>query len=465
MYREPSPSSASKSSAAIKDPSASARSTIRRQATIRRPSRYARNARGGSFRSHSSRHGANNSGRDSSGIGRHAQSPISIDSPEYADLEYVRRMADRSSRMPSRRGRHAQSSVSIDSPEYEDFQYLRRMADMGSRVTSRRASPSALDQPGRQLRIARESALRPDISHSLLLGDLLNQPPPENGLTDRQSPDHISFTPRFAPAMAYHRSTSPRPPLGFSRLPSFAPLDGPRDDDTAAPNPPLSQRAGLRSANRGSGQSREPVVDGLGDRERSLGPDDENDAWDTLLTTITPDANLPSANSSFASGITSSTAERPRVRVSRSPVTSSQTLPSSLDSSATTVPMVLDPYPEYLNPCDYPSSSDGDTESDSEANYRALYRRSRDRLHRSHHHLGSTMGSQPPIPTISVSFTHATANPELQRMQAILNRLSRREDVPDDWWAAAGLPRTMSRRAQGGSHGAETPDGPLGQRF
>ncbi|SPN97510.1 uncharacterized protein DNG_01024 [Cephalotrichum gorgonifer] len=42
------------------------------------------------------------------------------------------------------------------------------------------------------------------------------------------------------------------------------------------------------------------LPDGLGDRERSMSPD-PNGTWDTLLTTLTPDPQPPSAGSSFAS--------------------------------------------------------------------------------------------------------------------------------------------------------------------
>lgn len=53
----------------------------------------------------------------------------------------------------------------------------------------------------------------------------------------------------------------------------------------------------------GPGRHAEPLtgpMDGLGDRERSLSPD-ANGTWDTLLTTLTPDPQPPSAGSSFAS--------------------------------------------------------------------------------------------------------------------------------------------------------------------
>ncbi|KAF7545807.1 hypothetical protein G7046_g9469 [Stylonectria norvegica] len=45
-------------------------------------------------------------------------------------------------------------------------------------------------------------------------------------------------------------------------------------------------------------------VDGLGDRERSLSPE----RWNTLLTTLTPDPQPPSAGSSFASNVASQSA-------------------------------------------------------------------------------------------------------------------------------------------------------------
>ena len=48
------------------------------------------------------------------------------------------------------------------------------------------------------------------------------------------------------------------------------------------------------------------TVDGLGDRRRSFSPDD--DAWDTLLTTITPDERIPSVHSSFTSASASASA-------------------------------------------------------------------------------------------------------------------------------------------------------------
>lgn len=51
--------------------------------------------------------------------------------------------------------------------------------------------------------------------------------------------------------------------------------------------------------------ARQDTLDGLGDRQRSFSPDD--DAWETMLTTITPDERVPSAHSSFTTATASAT--------------------------------------------------------------------------------------------------------------------------------------------------------------
>ena len=63
-----------------------------------------------------------------------------------------------------------------------------------------------------------------------------------------------------------------------------------------------SSRAMSRSQRRNQHQSN---FDGLGDRERSFSPDD--DQWETMLTTIPLDERVPSAHSSFTSATASST--------------------------------------------------------------------------------------------------------------------------------------------------------------
>ena len=74
--------------------------------------------------------------------------------------------------------------------------------------------------------------------------------------------------------------------------------------------PPLQRTARPLSATtwptRGHAHS---LVDGLGDRERSFSPD--NDQWETILTTIQPDERVPSQQSSFTSASSSSMSSNP----------------------------------------------------------------------------------------------------------------------------------------------------------
>ncbi|MBE3043443.1 hypothetical protein IMZ48_12905 [Candidatus Bathyarchaeota archaeon] len=65
-------------------------------------------------------------------------------------------------------------------------------------------------------------------------------------------------------------------------------------------------------------EHRAAPADGLGDRERSLSPD--TNGWDTLLTTLAPDPQPPSAGSSFASA-TASTAATSQSTVPSAPPT------------------------------------------------------------------------------------------------------------------------------------------------
>ncbi|KAG6037296.1 hypothetical protein E4U41_005238 [Claviceps citrina] len=82
-----------------------------------------------------------------------------------------------------------------------------------------------------------------------------------------------------------------------------------RHSTRGLPNSRLPTRARSRSRSLSSRQQLPPrratrVVDGLGDRDRSLSPE----VWDTLLSTLTPDPQPPSAGSSFASMSASQTA-------------------------------------------------------------------------------------------------------------------------------------------------------------
>lgn len=432
MYREPSPSEARTSGKG--DPSATARSAIRRQASVRRSSR--------------------------SSIRPLSSATLRSNIPRQLSEEINREIERRQTRSP----------VGLTQGEDALFELTGSslLSDFSRREAGQRILRDALrhGHPGRRLRIPRESTLRfevPNPPWATATGELSNHSSSGEDSGNNRSSEQPPFTPRFAPAFAYHSAISSQPHPDVSTLSHLPRLDG---HDDAAASMPLLRRVGHRSVNEANLQPvhRRSVIDGLGDRERSFSPDDdqEHDAWETLLTTITPDVQLPSADSSFTSAAASASTGASRSGTSNS-TNSSQTLPSSLDSSAA-VQMILDPYPEILNPCDWPSS-DSDTEAELDLNPRpSVFRRHRllESLRRPAG-VGSTQDSQPPIPTIAFSFSQDTADPDLQQMQAILDRLARREDIPDEWWAAAGLSRTMGRRLGAGDElpRTETPDGPL----
>lgn len=137
-----------------------------------------------------------------------------------------------------------------------------------------------------------------------------------------------------------------------------------REIDSSAYDP-LGELPPLRRLNRhhhspSVGETRppppqnQPHVDGLGDRRRSVSPEDDN-AWDTLLTTITPDERVPSVHSSFTSATASASAS-----VAPNPANSHSygtlaTLPSSSASIAEL----------YPNLCDNSDSEDSLTEDEA----------------------------------------------------------------------------------------------------
>ncbi|KAL2812831.1 hypothetical protein BJX63DRAFT_235880 [Aspergillus granulosus] len=427
MYREPSTAESTKNSI-VKDPCAAARSAIRRQATVRRPSRYSGSAlRNATLRSPFPRSLADEIEREANGLPRQSHYPTAI---------------------PTQIG--------------DPFDLNSSLADNSRHEAGLRILGDALrySRPGQRLRIPRNQAL-PDLhSHSGPAGD---------GGTRPDHQEHLSFTPRFTPAIAYHRSATPLAGPDLLRLSSMPRHDSPVGD---VPSGSLLRRVGQRSINDANPTNREPLVDGLGDRQRSVDLEDDhaNDAWETLLTTITPDTNLPSADSSFTSASASGT-NVSRVGTSRSSATSLESLQSSLHTAVPTVQMTLDPYAEYSNPCDYPSSTGSDTESDGEITQQSLFRRYRRRMRqvdsmRRAHNLQSALNNPPAIPTISFAFSDSSGDQDLHHMQAILDRLARREDIPDDWWAAAGLSRTIGQRAgtNDESNDNRIPDGPSRQR-
>ncbi|KAF3401561.1 hypothetical protein F1880_010056 [Penicillium rolfsii] len=247
------------------------------------------------------------------------------------------------------------------------------------------------------------------------------------------------LTPGFAPAVAQRASTSPRPPTESVHLPPLS-LPSMRLSETRPPSVPPRTLQSYRAGNVPSRPSRDSTIDGLGDRQRSLSPDleRENDAWDALLSTITPDANTPTNDPTWSSMIAAQT--RRYIESRRNASTLSTILPPD---NTRVMHLMLDPYPSTLHPCDLSSSDEDD--DDTPVNYhRYIGSSSGPPSVRPSPGVNATMSSHPPIPTISFSFPEP-GDPDLQQMQAILDRLARREDIPDHWWAGAGLSRTIGR--------------------
>ncbi|KAI9848160.1 MAG: hypothetical protein M1837_000834 [Sclerophora amabilis] len=302
---------------------------------------------------------------------------------------------------------------------------------------------------------------------------------------DTSSPGPLSRTPRFAPAYRFgepsvnfshpHREPQRRHVERYSRdsRDAAAELRSHARQYFSNDMPPL-RRMGHRSIaegghnNSSQGPSHRPVtVDGLGDRERSLSPDD---SWETLLMTIAPDQRLPSNDSSFTSATASASA-------------------SSLGSNPTSrsTPITVPSETEMPPICDLWSASDSEySESDTEGEleeeaenganppnnprygYDHSHGSNRQRHpphhhhHHHHHHLRHEFPlahpSSPPHPRSrdgranrhprvrdqDEALTNDLAT-EAHDMQRILDRLARREDIPDEWWAAAGLSRDWER--------------------
>ncbi|KAL7909165.1 hypothetical protein GGI35DRAFT_480737 [Trichoderma velutinum] len=224
-------------------------------------------------------------------------------------------------------------------------------------------------------------------------------------------------------------------------------------------------------------RQRTHATDGLGDRDRSLSPE----VWDTLLSTLTPDPQPPSASSSFASAAVPQSAGPSNAPPSapgppdvdgacesgHEISDDEEDLYSRLPAGMRSIDQQLRRHfrrrpsvPDYNldgapdgpldGPLDGPqphrseTSRPGQSPSDSRTNGYALLltnswlthagsedERGADRLRPNRE--GST-GSGPGA---------QTGDEEWLGMRRIVQSLAAREDIPDEWWAEAGLSRTL----------------------
>ncbi|KAM0347715.1 hypothetical protein ACHAPU_004730 [Fusarium lateritium] len=239
-------------------------------------------------------------------------------------------------------------------------------------------------------------------------------------------------------------------------------------------------------------------VDGLGDRDRSLSPE----GWDTLLATLTPDPQPPSAGSSFASNVASQTTGATSSTSFTAPdpvqdATVDQACESGCEGSDTETPDHIQPALDRIrrrreemrrvrvrvplmgiasvfgdlgsqesqdggavgpdsrrrrSPDGPVTSGVGSTDLDRASRHRQI----RDRFRRSgtawvgHMSVGNSDDEQGPDRTTrnregsatSGNNTHA-GDEDWLGMLRIVRSLARREDIPEEWWTEAGLSRTL----------------------
>ena len=268
------------------------------------------------------------------------------------------------------------------------------------------------------------------------------------------------LTPGFAPALSFHsadassnserRTNEPLEPIIVEHSSYdedvLRRLETPPAESWESSYPPLRRVGHL------SPRPHPFNFDGLGDRQRSpnslsseSGADD--DTWETLLTTMEPDEHLPSATSSFTSATASASTSR-RAGSAFNSNGSSQTRTTSIGD-------------EECDPVGFnaPFADEGD---DDDLMRRVDYRRREEgntlnmpsRAGRMEHegrrrwrvseHLNRTAESRARQEQLRQAEGRETdADTDLSNMQRFIERMARREDIPDEWWSAAGLSRIV----------------------
>lgn len=253
-----------------------------------------------------------------------------------------------------------------------------------------------------------------------------------------------------------------------------------------------------------TGAGRLGAVDGLGDRNRSLSPESST-VWDTIFTTLTPDPRAPSADSSFASATASASASQSRSQNTATTSRTSFADPSAADDHPCEIGDLsesdaeMDQEPPAARP-EHPSrvvpsrhrrfvSALDSNEGSSTSYVRAEIAdrptlhfngrpdrvpsagAARDRLQPWGWHsarirplprsgLESPAEGQATTDALTregsedafgnfeqsdvdpPSGSQSTDEPSWAGMQRIVRRLVERRDIPDEWWAEAGLSRT-----------------------
>ncbi|KAH8911919.1 hypothetical protein BR93DRAFT_33583 [Coniochaeta sp. PMI_546] len=215
-------------------------------------------------------------------------------------------------------------------------------------------------------------------------------------------------------------------------------------------------------------------VDGLGDRDRSLSPEGDN-AWDTLLTTLTPDPQPPSVGSSFASIVSAVPSRTTANESSNTSMTGRDTgaeesvfdQPCDSDDEGEPVEFEVDLGDETNGASQQPAGAQASSYADVvRLGEYTMPGGSRTRNPPVRVRLPPYDGSGSGINTVNASEPGSFNGTEpgsatgaepgtddlilqlvggLGGMQHIVRSLVRREDIPNDWWVDAGLSRTLPR--------------------
>ena len=303
MFREP--DEVTKAPGKKGDPTAAARSSIRRQRSVRYPTHTHRD-RPSSRQPQSHHHGRPFVDalrvRDRAGV-----LSSRFDSERGLNVEIA---ADQAHAEASRRRRlESGRAILRDALSYEHTHQSITMGLEGRYPSSLIRPPTpSLNSFRRPLRRSRHRPVVSDIgrigSLSQPRAELTPSPPPayipsppytSPGRSNGSSPEAhtaASLTPRFGPAHVQAQLEALEQPHVLQRQPNHE--DATVSDPTSDDFPPLHRISRRRNPERGS--SIHGQLDGLGDRWRSISPD--TDPWEILLSTMPPDERLPSTSSS-----------------------------------------------------------------------------------------------------------------------------------------------------------------------
>jgi hypothetical protein len=428
--------------------------------------------------------------RRSSLVGRRARSSRSSTSPRLPDIEFMTELYADGQRISSSRPRLPPPPV----PESRNYA---------------RQSESARDLNHGLAQLRRDRYYRTLYENSPIptFGEITRgsrQLPP---FTPNFAPAAAARSPRAEAAVqeardrAAYRNRSPyhrAAPRARPSWPDEALVDNEDGDDSSDNNavgfPPL-RRMGRRTIADGplpSSSLRESwspatTLDGLGDRERSVSPVDDH--WDNMLSTVAPDPIAPTAESSFASAAASASFSHPSSRAGSSNSNSATSSRTHL-----TVPSRHHSPPTgevFMRACD---TSEDDTASDTEEEEmdvrpgpNSLRRRSRqgyadepplrnsnlyssgvrERSRDASAYVRSFYGGMTPRdsaqperpphdqfdgpaeePSIGDDYMPVDREQELHDARALLERLARREDISEEFWASVGLTRPLADRIE-----------------